>query len=145
MVGWKDILRPIRDGLRDQLPPRVPEEDDKERERRRLKRESDALRGFTYLETFDELKSWSPDDAYPLQRANTPLLPRSQCTQEREGPKARVVLIHDYAGNYHEYEASQGSLVEKRRYSCEYMQFVDTFVYFSHKVRQVVRSRVVLS
>jgi len=145
MVGWKDILRPIRDGLRDQLPPRVPEEDDKERERRRLNRESDALRGFTYLETFDELKSWSPDDAHQLQRANTPLLPRSQCTQESEGSKARVVLIHDYAGNYHEYEACQGSTVEKRSYSCEYMQFVDTFVYFSHKVRQIVCSRVVLS
>lgn len=137
MVGWKDILRPIRDGLRDQLPSRKPKEDDDEAEKRRRQRKADVLKGFAYFESFEEIESWSAQEVDPLQRANTPLLTRPQSRQD-EPAKARVVLIHDYAGNYHDYEACQGSFVTKESYACEYMQFVDSFVYFSHKVSQCI-------
>ena len=134
MVGWKDILRPIRDGLRDQLPPRSPKEDETEREKRRQQRESDRLKGFAYFDTFEQVETWDPEAVYSPQRANTPLLPRSERAEEGDCQKAKVVLIHDYSGNYHDYEDCQGSIVERESYACEYMQFIDTFVYFSHKV-----------
>ncbi|EON61817.1 hypothetical protein W97_01034 [Coniosporium apollinis CBS 100218] len=132
LPGWKDILRPIRDGWRDRQPqrPTTPPA-----ERRRRQRQ-DALRGFVYLEDFDQLEAWKPDEADPIQRANTPLLPRHprQLNEDANDNKANVLLCHDYAGNYQPYEASQGAEVTAESYSCEYMQFVDTFIYFSHKL-----------
>lgn len=131
--GWKSILRPIRDGYRHLFPSPdtgpTPEE-------RRKQRELDKLKGFTYFDTFDELYSWTKDDASPFQRANTPLLPRPPLTEYdvSEHTTAPVLLVHDYAGNYHDYEASQGAGISQTLYSCEYLQFVDVFVYFSHKL-----------
>lgn len=132
-MGWKDILRPIRDGFRDNFPPRSPKHDDGEVEKRRQQREVDALRGFAYFDSFEDLEEWTSADAAPLQKSNTPRLPRASLETENRR-EARVVLIHDYAGNYHGYEDCQGSVVSREPYSCQYMQYVDTFVYFSHKV-----------
>lgn len=134
MVGWKDILRPIRDGFRDQIPSRPPKEDKDEAEKRRRQRESDILKGFAYFHTFDEVGSWTPESVDPLQRANTPLLRRSLKIVHGQSTKAKVILVHDYAGNYHDYEACQGSEVVRESYACNHMQYIDTFVYFSHKV-----------
>ncbi|KAF1353413.1 glycosyl hydrolase family 85-domain-containing protein [Delphinella strobiligena] len=134
MAGWKDILRPIRDGLRDQIPSRPPKEDKDEAEKRRRQRESDILKGFAYFDTFDEVESWTPKSVDPLQRANTPLLSRSPHVVRGQSTKAKVILIHDYAGNYHDYEACQGSEVVRESYACNHMQYIDTFVYFSHKL-----------
>lgn len=137
-LGWKDVLRPIRDRLRDVIPPGFrdppPEPSPEERRRRRC---ADTIRGFAYLETFEELAAWSADSVDPLQRSNTPLLPRdlSHLNEEPLGQgKAKLLLVHDYAGGYHEYEAAQETAVETEQYTCERLQFVEAFVYFSHKL-----------
>ena len=128
-MGWKDILRPIKDRLDDLLPP-----DGLDSEKRRSRRRQDALRGFTYFESFDQLEAWSTDEVDALQVANIPLLAREPCN---DTGKAQVTLIHDYAGNYHDYESSQGLELDEERYCCEHLQFVDTFVYFSHNLVSV--------
>lgn len=130
-MGWKDILRPIRDGLRDNLPSPHRPSDDTEKQKRELQRRRDRLKGFTYFDSFDKIGDWTQEDVDPLQRANTPLLRRATCPPYDDG-KADVTLIHDYAGNYHDYEGCQGAEVEAEKHSCEYMQFISTFVYFSH-------------
>jgi endo-beta-N-acetylglucosaminidase D len=131
LLGWKDILRPIRDGYRHMFPSPdtgpTPEE-------RRKQRELDRLKGFTYFDTFDQLESWTEADSDSLQRANTPLL-RTTSRDRQDGlGKANVLLIHDCSGNYHDYESAQNTGVEEESYTCEYLQYVDTFVYFSHKL-----------
>ena len=93
--------------------------------------ETSALKGFAYLESFEELLSWTKDTVDPLQRSNTPLLKRARC---RDEAGAKVMLVHDYKGGYNEYEACQGVLIEKEQYSCEYLQYVEVFVYFSHRL-----------
>jgi endo-beta-N-acetylglucosaminidase D len=131
IVGWKDILRPIRDGYRHLFPTPdtgpTPEE-------RRLQREKDRLNGFTYFDTFDQLDDWDLSESDPLQRANTPLLPRAIALDVGTEPKSSVLLCHDYAGNYHDYESVQGADLNEEMYACEYLLCVDTFVYFSHKL-----------
>ncbi|KAF2129153.1 glycoside hydrolase family 85 protein [Dothidotthia symphoricarpi CBS 119687] len=131
ILGWKDILRPIRDGYRHLFPSPdtgpTPEE-------RRKQRELDRLRGFTYFDTFEQLESWTEADSDPLQRANTPLLQRSEDFAKSDRSKANVVLCHDYAGNYHAYEGVQGIGMDDEMYACEYLQYVDPFIYFSHKL-----------
>ncbi|KAI4911266.1 uncharacterized protein J4E92_010322 [Alternaria infectoria] len=130
LLGWKDILRPIRDGYRHLFPTPdtgpTPEE-------RRHQRALDRLKGFAYFDTFEQLESWIEADSDPLQRANTPLL-RATGGVQTEDHRTGVLLIHDYSGNYHDYESVQAVGVDKELYSCEYLQFVDTFVYFSHKL-----------
>ncbi|KAI4701763.1 hypothetical protein J4E89_010607 [Alternaria sp. Ai002NY15] len=130
LLGWKDILRPIRDGYRHLFPTPdtgpTPEE-------RRHQRALDRLKGFAYFDTFDQLESWTEADSDPLQRANTPLL-RATGGVPTDDCKTGVLLIHDYSGNYHDYESVQAVGVDKELYSCEYLQFLDTFVYFSHKL-----------
>lgn len=97
------------------------------------KRKRDALQGFAYLETFDELAHWSQQDADPLQRSNTPLLPRHALPESMDS-STNAMLIHDYAGGYTDYEACQGAVVAKEQYSCEYLHLVELFVYFSHRL-----------
>ncbi|KAF1835253.1 hypothetical protein BDW02DRAFT_578972 [Decorospora gaudefroyi] len=130
LLGWKDILRPIRDGYRHLFPSPdtgpTPEE-------RRKQRDLDRLKGFTYFDTFDQLEAWTEANSDPLQRSNTPLLTRADDVDDGPG-KANVLLIHDYSGNYHEYESVQGIGVADDMYACEYLQHVDTFIYFSHKL-----------
>jgi endo-beta-N-acetylglucosaminidase D len=130
-MGWKDILRPIRDGYRHLFPTPdtgpTPEE-------RRVQREKDRLKGFTYFDTFTQLNSWDVCESDPIQRANTPLLPRAVDLDVGIDPKSRVLLCHDYAGNYHEYEGVQGADLSEEMYACDYLLCVDTFVYFSHKL-----------
>ncbi|KAF1990627.1 glycoside hydrolase family 85 protein [Aulographum hederae CBS 113979] len=131
MTGWKDNLRPIRDGLRDLLPAPQPEPDLDERQKRQ---EADSLRGFAYFEDFDQLQEWSPTDADLIQRANTPLLLRPPIFNAHYQPSSKVLLCHDASGNYHEYESAQGAKVTTPSYTCQYLQYVDAFVYFSHKL-----------
>jgi endo-beta-N-acetylglucosaminidase D len=80
------------------------------------------------------LESWKEDDSDPLQRANTPLLRGTDGIERGGVVKVPVLLIHDYSGNYHDYESVNAVDVDGEFYSCEYLQFVDTFVYFSHKL-----------
>jgi endo-beta-N-acetylglucosaminidase D len=131
LTGWKDILRPIRDGYRHLFPSPdtgpTPEEREKQR---RL----DRLKGFTYFDTFDQLEAWSEADSDTIQRANTPLLSRPSVDASNGAQKANVLICHDYSGNYHEYESASAVGLDEEAYCCEYLQYVESFVYFSHKL-----------
>jgi len=130
-MSWRDILRPIRDGLRDNLPERRKPEDRQHAEQR----QHDALKGFAYFESFEGVEAWRSEDVLPLQQANTPLLrPPASTSSTAQRGKAKLTLIHDFAGNYHDYERCQGTTVPERVYTLDYAHFVDVFVYFSHKV-----------
>jgi endo-beta-N-acetylglucosaminidase D len=131
LLGWKDILRPIRDGYRHMFP--TPDTGPTPEERRK-QREIDKAKGFTYFDTFDQLESWTEANSDPLQRANTPLLQGEEEGVREESGKADVILIHDCSGNYHDYESAQNTGVHADSYTCEYLQHVDTFIYFSHKL-----------
>lgn len=131
-----DILRPIRDGLRDNLPEKTPVEDKK----RTRQQHHDALKGFAYFYTFDELDNWSADKVLPLQRANTPLVRRAPLDNDSSSSKkAKLTVIHDFAGNYHDYEQHMGDDTEQselgtNNYVLNWHSYVENFVYFSHKV-----------
>ncbi|KJX96965.1 glycosyl hydrolase family 85 protein [Zymoseptoria brevis] len=104
------------------------------------RRYADRLKGFAYLESFDELEAWTEDDVDSLQKANTPLMRAESLVLDHNNDKngkSRVMLIHDYKGGYNDYESCQGAAVEKDMYSCEFLQHVETFVYFSHKLVSV--------
>lgn len=130
LLGWKDILRPIRDGYRHLFPSPDTGPTPEERQKQRA---LDRLLGFTYFDTFEQLESWTQADCDPLQRANTPLLLRS-CTEDEGLSKAQVLLCHDYAGNYHDYEGASSIGLYDEKYACEHLQYVDTLIYFSHKL-----------
>lgn len=127
-MGWKDILRPIRDGFRDNLPSKQPRHKPEDE----VRCTEDILKGFTYFDSFREIDDWRPEQAYSFQRANTHLLPRS--VSDNAKGRARLTLIHDFSGGYHDYEDIHTPLIDRPSYSCEYMQAIHTFVYFSHKV-----------
>ncbi|KAF2016630.1 glycoside hydrolase family 85 protein [Aaosphaeria arxii CBS 175.79] len=131
VLGWKDILRPIRDGYRHLFPSPDTGPTPEERERQRL---LDSIRGFTYFDNFEQLKSWTEQSTDPIHRANTPLLRRSVIAESSGLGTASIVLCHDYSGNYHTYEGVEQTAVDEERYSCEYLDYVDTFIYFSHKL-----------
>lgn len=131
LLGWKDILRPIRDGYRHLFP--APDTGPTPEERQK-QREADRFKGFTYFDTFDQLEAWTEADSDPYQQANTPLLKRPINGANDDLGRTEVLLVHDYAGNYHDYENSKRIDVLQESYSCEYLQFVDTFIYFSHKL-----------
>ena len=96
------------------------------------KRLPDRRRGFAYLQAFDELRDWDGNDADPVHRSNTPLTKRPEHADEDK--KSKILLIHDYAGGYLDYETCQGSNASKEMYSCEQLQLIDSFVYFSHQL-----------
>lgn len=131
LLGWKDILRPIRDGYRHLFP--APDTGPTPEERRK-QRDLDRLKGFAYFDTFDQLEAWTEDDCDSFQRANTPRIRTEDRSTNDDPGKADVLLIHDYSGNYHDYESVQATGVDVELYSCEYLQFVDVFIYFSHKL-----------
>lgn len=131
ITGWKDILRPIRDGYRHLFPsPDTGPTPEEREQRRRL----DLLKGFTYFDTFDQLEAWTEIGSSSISRANTPLLARPSLSSANREQKANVLICHDYAGNYHDYESASAIGVDEEAYCCEYLQYVESFVYFSHKL-----------
>jgi len=63
------------------------------------------------------------------------LLPRFKSdSSEHESKSAGVLLCHDYGGNYHDYEDARDFGLDVEMYACEYLQYIETFVYFSHKL-----------
>ncbi|KAF2734863.1 hypothetical protein EJ04DRAFT_492658 [Polyplosphaeria fusca] len=131
VLRWKDILKPIRDGYRHLFP--APDTGPTPEERAK-KRKLDRLKGFAYFDTIKQLEDWTEDTSDPLQRANTPLLPRLQRIKNDSEKRAGVLICHDYSGGYHDYEDIHGNASDEEYYSCEHLQFVDTFIYFSHKL-----------
>lgn len=130
---WSRIGRRIGKKLRDVLDPNptIPGPSAEERRAQRLR---DALVGLVYFDTFEEIESWTPTGIDPIHRANQPLLPRIDNVYGRDGPKTRLLLCHDYKGGYHDYEGVRPSPLDSELYSCKYLQYVDTFIYFSHKL-----------
>ncbi|KAF8468382.1 glycoside hydrolase [Kalaharituber pfeilii] len=97
---------------------------------------------------------WVPGTASPLHISNTPLFPRVQrSAPPQTQPSARdragseraaadpppqpsigpLLVCHDFKGGYLAYEKYQGMEGSETVYTCEYLHFIDTFVYFSHK------------
>jgi endo-beta-N-acetylglucosaminidase D len=102
------------------------------------KKYEDRLKGFAYIDTFDELASWTEEAVDALQIANTPLLRAGFSGNDGyNDSRSKTMLIHDYKGGYNDYENCQGAAIDKDEYSCEYLQSVDSFVYFSHKLVSV--------
>lgn len=133
LPDWSKIGRRIGKRLRDiLLPPQDPGPTPEERNAQRLR---DVHKGFAYFDTFEELFSWSPSDVDPVQQANTPLLPRyASSVHDCSKPSARLLLCHDYKGGYHDYETVRPGPISEEFYSCEYLQYVELFIYFSHKL-----------
>ncbi|OAG10834.1 uncharacterized protein CC84DRAFT_1139689 [Paraphaeosphaeria sporulosa] len=131
LAGWKDILRPIRDGYRHffPTPDTGPTPEEREKQRR-----LDQLKGFTYFDTFDQLVAWTEADSDPIQKANTPLLARPPPVGESGVQNANVLICHDYSGNYHDYESATAIGLDEEAYCCQYLQYVESFIYFSHKL-----------
>jgi len=129
-IGWH-VGRRLRDILRGSPVDTGPSKEERLAQRRR-----DALRGFAYFDHFQELEDWRPEDVDPIQIANTPLLRRGTGKpQDSAGLKtSKVLLCHDYKGGYHDYESVRPAEVNTEDYSCEYLQYIDTFIYFSHKL-----------
>ena len=131
---WKKIGWHFGKKLKDILSP-SPGEAGPSKAERKAQRLRDIPRGFAYLDDFDELNSWVTSDVDPVQQANTPLLARStDSIQDSSSEKSKVLLCHDYNGGYHDYEAVRPDKMSSELYSCHYLQYVDTFVYFSHKL-----------
>lgn len=122
-MGWKDILRPIRDRLRDNLPDWHSDGPE----------QTDMVGEFAYFETFEELDRDVAID--PLHCANTPLLQRAKLPAD-DVCRTSITMIHDFRGGYHAFEGPQGNRLFADDYiwSFAYMQLIDRFVYFSHKL-----------
>ena len=133
-ADWRNIGWHIGKKLRDILYP-PPNGSSPTREERQARRIQDALKGFAYFDTFDEVENWTPADIDPLQQSNIPLLYRPQVqVHDQEGPRTKLMLCHDYKGGYHNYEDVRPGLMQEELYSCEHLNYVETFIYFSHKL-----------
>ena len=98
-----------------------------------------ATPDFTFFESVAALAAWDACDANPLHISNTPLLTRTTAGPPADGSSpekassTRMLVCHDFKGGYHAYEGPQGIVSAETVYTCEYLQFVDIFVYFAHK------------
>ena len=129
LPDWRDIGKKLRDILNP-----FPGDHSPSPEERLNQRLQDVLKGFAYFDTIDEVLAWSEDLVDPLQQANTPRLRRLSKTPQQSGPKSKVLLCHDYKGGYHDYEGVRSGPLKDELYNCEHLQYVDLFVYFSHKL-----------
>ena len=130
---WRHIGWHIGKKLKDIIGPQDPGPSKEERLAQRLQ---DALKGLLYFDDFEQVEEWQSHDVIHYQRANTPLLRRSEPghTNSKTPQTSKLVLCHDYKGGYHDYEGVRPLPVTSAVYSCDYLQFVDTFIYFSHKL-----------
>ena len=130
---WSKVGRRIGKRLRGILDP--PKNTGPTPEERKAQRQRDLLKGFAYFDTWDEVFEWDPAGVDQTQKANVSLCHRSIVgVHGTQGLKTRLVLCHDYSGGYHDYESNRASPVENKMYSCQNLQCVDTFIYFSHKL-----------
>lgn len=131
---WRRIGRRLGKKLRDGLNPH-PVAPGLSPKKRRAQRLRDGFKGFVYFDTFEELETWQPQDVDPIQQPNQPLLIRSSGNVHNEdGPKTKLLVCHDYQGGYHNYEGVRPDLLDSEMYNCRYLQYVDSFIYFSHKL-----------
>lgn len=130
---WKKIAWRVGKSLKDILNP-TPEDLGEGKEQREAQRLRDALKGFVYFNTFDDLILWSLQDVDPIQRANTPLLDRPAAGRNHPEEGVKTLLCHDYSGGFHDYESVRPSAMKCDMYTCNYLQYIDLFIYFSHKL-----------
>jgi endo-beta-N-acetylglucosaminidase D len=135
LPDWTDIGRDIGRKVRDILNPRHGD-NGPTTEDRRAERLRDVLKGFAYFDTIDEVLEWTVDQVDPLQQANIPLVIRDTTRTSNLKPisKARTILCHDYKGGYKDYESVRPATLHEQLWHCEHLQYVDTFIYFSHKL-----------
>jgi len=130
---WNKVGRRIGKRLRDVLKP--PGDNGPSKEEREVRRLRDQRKGFAYFDTFDEVLQWSSENVLARQQANTSLLVRpATAVYDQESPSTKLTLCHDYNGGYHDYESVRSRYLQNELYSCEYLQYVETFIYFSHKL-----------
>ena len=126
-IGWR-----IGKKLKDIISPSPQGPSKEERLARRLQ---DSLKGLLYFDEFDEVEKWQSHNVNSYQRANTPLIQRSELGLHAERHQnSKLILCHDHKGAYHDYEGVRPLPVPSASYSCQYLQYVDTFIYFSHKL-----------
>lgn len=97
-----------------------------------------ASHDFIHLDSMQELADWNPESSFKHTPnvSNTPLRLRPTSTSEppTESSIARLLVCHDFKGGYHPSESSQGRCpFIGPVYTAEYLQYISTFVYFSHK------------
>ena len=96
-LPWRSIGRDIGKKLRDIFDP--PAVSGPTKEERKAQRLADVLKGFTYLDNFDEIARWRREDVIPSQRATVPLFYRSRSVVPQDGqPQSRLLLCHDHSG-----------------------------------------------
>lgn len=131
---WRRIGHRIGKRLKDVLDPQ-PTNPGPSPEECKAQRIRDSFKGLVYFDNFAEVEAWSESDIDPIQQANQPLLFRhSSQVHDDIGSKTKLTLCHDYKGGYHDYESVRPDPLSTELYSCKYLQFVDTFIYFSHKL-----------
>ncbi|KAL8758976.1 MAG: hypothetical protein Q9184_003756 [Pyrenodesmia sp. 2 TL-2023] len=134
---WERVGRRFGKRLRDVFDPR-PAAPGPSPEEQRAQRLRDASVGLVYFDTLEEVESWNHSDVDPIQQPNQPLLARTAGQiyhgQNTNGPTTKLLLCHDYKGGYHAYESVRPAALNCIGYSCNYLEFVDTFIYFSHKL-----------
>ncbi|KAI9877757.1 MAG: hypothetical protein M1830_002922 [Pleopsidium flavum] len=135
LPDWKKISWHLGKKLNDVFHG-VPSDTGPSKEERLAQRRQDMLKGFAYFDSFQELEDWLPEHADHIQIANTPLLQRSGTVSHHgdELKTSKIILCHDYKGGYHDYESVRPVYVGSEDYSCEYLQYIDTVIYFSHKL-----------
>lgn len=101
-----------------------------------------APHDFIHLDSMQELANWNPELSFKhlTNISNTSLQRRPTLASGLPSAQAsavtvpRVLVCHDFKGGYHPSESSQGRCpFSDTVYTTEYLQYVSTFVYFSHK------------
>ena len=159
-MSFPDIphLRPIGRGIKKRLDNILhPPAQGPTKEERLTARLKASLQGLIYYDTFDEIFEWTQEGVEGLGVANTPLMKRplqklptsqpnvadedgdstNEATHDLEEDKSSLILCHDYKGGFLPYEGFRPGDSQEPEYSCEYLQHVAIFIYFSHKLVNV--------
>ena len=139
--GWKKVGWHVGKRLRGIFYP-TPKEDGPSKEELRDRRLRDVQKGFAYFNTFEEIQEWKATDVDPLQQASVPLCRRGMKNSLSQVPlhktsKSKTILCHDFKGGYIDAEAVRPYPAQQSTYSCNYLQSVDSFIYFSHHLVSV--------
>lgn len=137
LPDWRKIGWHLGKKLHDIFNP-SPDSSGPSKEELQAQRLRDVLKGFAYFNTFDEVEAWNLSDVDMLQQANIPLVVRPAYMNSQDsasalkGNRTRTLLCHDFKGGYVDAESIRARPGQDSIYSCEYLQSVHSFIYFSH-------------